>query len=56
MIRIKLKNVSNKCKSCVKSFSHPANLKRHKNTVHQGKKDHECYFCGKSFSNAANLE
>ena len=43
---------NHKCKSCGKSFSKAADLKRHIHTDHEGHKDHKCDSCVKLFTGA----
>ena len=49
-------NISHKCESCGKSFSHVLTLKTHIHKVHEGHKDYKCDLCGKSFSQAGSLK
>eukprot|EP00111_Clytia_hemisphaerica_P018712 TCONS_00055293-protein len=45
------------CQVCGRNFSTNDNLKRHKQTVHEGlSKDHLCQVCGQNFSTNANLK
>ena len=46
----------NKCSICDKKFSRKAELKRHTDAVHEGKKPHKCSICDKSCSLKAELK
>ena len=48
--------VKYKCQQCDKGFSHPRNLKRHIETIHDGVKKYKCDFCGKDFNQSAHLK
>ena len=45
-----------RCNSCENLFLCPAELRRHRETVHEKLKDHKCDSCGKSFSRAFHLK
>ena len=44
------------CKMCNKSFDFHSNLKRHTESVHEGKKRHKCTHCDKAFAGKSDLQ
>ena len=49
-------NISHRCESCGKSFTHAHSLKTHIHKVHKGHKDYKCESCGKLFTTATYLK
>ena len=45
-----------KCDTCGKSFPRLSNLKRHTNSVHEGRKDYRCNVCDKLFTEGGGLK
>ena len=46
----------NKCPQCGQEFKHARNLKRHLETVHEGRRDYKCNSCEKSYGSKQELD
>ena len=56
IVKKKIGEKSEICNICNKAFDRKSNLRKHMETIHEGKRPHLCTICGADFSQQQHLK